>query len=178
VGSSDLHVYLYHIPPVSNVPLSLELIERLIKQYPDTVVGIKDSSGDWNNTKRMLDAGWDDFRIFVGAETFLLENMRNGGAGCISATANVNPAAIHNLFAHWQSDRAEKLQEDLNIVRNIFQAFPMIPALKSAAALYSEDPNWFTVRPPLTALNGDQIIALSQSLKNIGFNMPGIREIQ
>lgn len=178
VGSSDLHVYLYHIPPVSNVPLSLELIERLIKQYPDTVVGIKDSSGDWNNTKRMLDAGWDDFRIFVGAETFLLENMRNGGAGCISATANVNPAAIHNLFANWQSDRAEKLQEDVNIVRNIFQPFPMIPALKSAAALYSEDPNWFKVRPPLTALNGDQIIALSQSLKNIGFNMPGIREIQ
>jgi 4-hydroxy-tetrahydrodipicolinate synthase len=178
VGSSDLRIYLYHIPPVSNIPLSLELIERLINQYPATIVGIKDSSGDWNNTKRMLDSGWDDFRIFVGAETFLLDNMRNGGAGCISATANVNPAAIHNLFTNWQSDHAEKLQEDLDIVRNIFQSFPMIPGLKGAAALYSEDPNWFKVRPPLTPLSGDQIMALTQRLKNIGFNMPGIREIQ
>jgi 4-hydroxy-tetrahydrodipicolinate synthase len=178
VGSSSLRVYLYHIPPVSNVPLSLDLIERLIKQYPDTVVGIKDSSGDWNNTKRMLDAGWDDFRIFVGAETFLLDNMRNGGAGCISATANVNPAPIYNLFTNWQSDQAEKLQEKLDIVRNVFQDFPMIPALKSATALYSEDPNWFKVRPPLTALNNEQIMGLSQKLKNINFTMPGIRDIQ
>ena len=175
VGSSDLRIYLYHIPPVSNVPLSLELIERLIKQYPDTVVGIKDSSGDWNNTKRMLDSDWDDFRIFVGSETFLLDNMRNGGAGCISATANVNPAAIHNLFTNWQSDQAEQLQEELDIIRNIFHAFPMIPALKAAAGLYSEDPNWFKVRPPLTSLNGDQIMVLSQRLKDIGFDMPGIR---
>jgi 4-hydroxy-tetrahydrodipicolinate synthase len=156
----------------------LDLIERLIKQYPDTVVGIKDSSGDWNNTKRMLDAGWDDFRIFVGAETFLLDNMRNGGAGCISATANVNPAPIYNLFTNWQSDQAEKLQEELDIVRNVFQDFPMIPALKSATALYSEDPNWFKVRPPLTALNNEQIMGLSQKLKNINFTMPGIRDIQ
>jgi 4-hydroxy-tetrahydrodipicolinate synthase len=178
VGSSDLRIYLYHIPPVSNVPLSLDLIERLIKQYPKTIVGIKDSSGDWNNTKCMLDAGWDDFRVFVGAETFLLENMRNGGAGCISATANVNPTAIHNLFTNWQSDQAEELQEGLDIVRNIFKAFPMIPALKGAAALYSEDPNWLRVRPPLTALNNEQMIGLSQKLKTIGFDMPGIRETQ
>ena len=178
VASSDLRVYLYHIPPVSNVPLSLDLIERLIKQYPDTIVGIKDSSGDWNNTKHMLDAGWDDFRVFVGAETFLLNNMRNGGAGCISATANVNPAAIHNLFANWQSDQAEKLQEGLDIVRDVFQSFPMIPALKGAAALYCKDPSWFKVRPPLTALNNEQIIELSQKLTNINFTMPGIKEIQ
>jgi 4-hydroxy-tetrahydrodipicolinate synthase len=90
----------------------------------------------------------------------------------------VNPAAIYNLFTHWQSDQAEKLQEELDIVRNVFQAFPMIPALKSAAALYSEDPNWFRVRPPLTALNNEQIMGLSQKLKNIGFAMPGIREVQ
>ena len=178
VGSSDLRVYLYHIPPVSNVPLSLDLIGRLVKKYPDTIVGIKDSSGDWNNTKRMLDTGWDDFRIFVGAETFLLENMRNGGAGCISATANVNPAAIRNLFINWQSDQADKLQEELDIVRSVFQTYPMIPALKAAAALYSQDPSWSIVRPPLTPLNKNQITGLSQALKLIDFTMPGINKIQ
>jgi len=171
VGSSELHIYLYHIPNVSNVSLSLNLIERLIKEYPDTVVGIKDSSGDWDHTKSMLDAGWDDFRVFVGAETFLLDNMRNGGAGCISATANVNPAAINNLFNNWQSNEANRIQKGLNIVRDIFQAYPMIPALKAATGLYSEDPTWFTVRPPLIPLTSAQMSHLSQALKDIDFEM-------
>ena len=98
VGNSSLRIYLYHIPPVSNVGISLDLIERLVKTYPDIVVGIKDSSGDWDNTSAMLDRRWDDFRVFAGSESFLLANMRGGGSGCISATANINPAAIDNLY--------------------------------------------------------------------------------
>ena len=54
VGDSRLRIYLYHIPPVAQVPLSLDLIERLIKAYPGTIAGIKDSSGDWSNTEAML----------------------------------------------------------------------------------------------------------------------------
>jgi 4-hydroxy-tetrahydrodipicolinate synthase len=107
VGSSSLRIYLYHIPPISQVGISLDLIDRLVKAYPQTVVGIKDSSGDWNNTNAMLERRWDDFRVFAGAETFLLQNMRGGGAGCISATANINPAAIDHLFQEWQSAEAE-----------------------------------------------------------------------
>ena len=72
---------------------------------------MKDSSGDWNNTKTFLDAFAETarpaptarsartFDVFVGSESFLLANMRNGGVGTISATANVNPAAIHELYA-------------------------------------------------------------------------------
>ncbi len=176
VGDPNLRIYLYHIPPISNMPLSLDLIERLIKDYPETIVGIKDSSGDWSNTKVMLDAGWDDFRIFVGAESFLLDNMRNGGVGCISATANVNPAAIHNLYANWQSDEADELQAGLNVVRNIFQSYPMIPALKAAAAIYGDDPDWCRVRPPLMALDEAQMAGLTQALQNIDFAMPGLKE--
>ena len=170
VGSSNLRIYLYHIPPVSNVPLNLSLIEKLIKKYPDTIVGIKDSSGDWTNTKAMLDAGWDDFRIFVGAETFLLDNMRNGGAGCISATANVNPAAIQKLFSEWQSSHAAKLQTELDVVRNIFRSYPMIAALKAATAVYSGDKNWLRMRPPLTPLNSNQTEGLEKKLRNINFD--------
>ncbi|MCP3998112.1 MAG: dihydrodipicolinate synthase family protein, partial [bacterium] len=86
VGSRALRVYLYHIPPVSQVGISLALIERLVRAYPETVVGIKDSSGDWENTGAMLERGWDEFRIFAGSESFLLRTMQSGGAGCISAT--------------------------------------------------------------------------------------------
>ena len=98
VGDARLRVYLYHIPPVSHVPISLALIERLLQRYPGIVAGIKDSSGDWNNTQAMLERFQPrGFDVFSGSETFLLATLRAGGAGCISATANVNPAAIAQL---------------------------------------------------------------------------------
>src|SRR5439155_11919801 len=92
VGDARLRIYLYHIPPVSQVPISLALIERLLDAYPGTIAGIKDSSGDWNNTHAMLERFQPQgFDVFAGSETFLLATLRGGGAGCISATANVNP---------------------------------------------------------------------------------------
>ncbi len=178
VGSSDLRIYLYHIPPISQVPISLGLIERLIKAYPETVVGIKDSSGDWNNTKSMLDAGWDDFRIFAGSESFLLATLRNGGVGCISATANVNPAAIHALYENWRAEDADDRQAALNDIRGAFAAFPMIPALKAATAHFSNDAQWARVRPPLMSLTEAQQSELIASLKERDFDMPGLIEAQ
>lgn len=174
VGSSSLRIYLYHIPPVSQVGISLDLIERLVRAYPDTVVGVKDSSGDWDNTNAMLERCWDDFRVFAGAETFLLQNMRKGGAGCISATANINPAAIDHLYREWQSAEAEGLQRELDEIRETAMAYPMIPALKATVAHFSNDAQWRTVRPPLVALADDQCSALVTSLLKKGFDMPGL----
>src|SRR3954462_7990612 len=95
VGDSRLRIYLYHIPPVAVVGITTGLVERLLKAYPSAIAGMKDSSGDWNNTRRFLDAyAKQGFDMFVGSESFLLANMQNGGVGCISATANVNPAPI------------------------------------------------------------------------------------
>ena len=174
VGDASLRVYLYHIPPVSQVGISLDLIERLVKAYPDTVVGIKDSSGDWSNTNAMLERGWDDFRVFAGAETFLLQNMRGGGSGCISATANINPAAIDRLYQEWNSAQAESLQKELDEIRDTAMAFPMIPALKATVAHFSNDSQWRTVRPPLLALADDQRTDLIETLLQQGFDMPGL----
>src|SRR6202040_2515 len=56
VGSPALRMYLYHIPPQTMIPFGVDLVGRLIGAYPNTVVGLKDSSGDWNNTKTLLDA--------------------------------------------------------------------------------------------------------------------------
>ena len=82
VGDARLQLYLYHIPPVSNVPITLGLIERLLKAYPQAVAGAKDSSGDWANTKAMLDAfGAAGFDVFAGSEVFLLDGLRAGGEG-------------------------------------------------------------------------------------------------
>src|SRR5205823_2749882 len=102
VGDARLRIYLYHIPPVAVVGISLPLIERLLKAYPGTIAGIKDSSGNWSNTKAMLDAfATSEFDVCVGSESFLLANMRHGGAGCISATANVNPAPLRPRAPPW-----------------------------------------------------------------------------
>ncbi|MGI9203196.1 MAG: dihydrodipicolinate synthase family protein [Woeseiaceae bacterium] len=174
VGDQSLRIYLYHIPPIAQVGFSVDLIERLVTRYPRTIVGIKDSSGDWDNTYAMLERKWDDFRVFVGSESFLLANMRNGGAGCISATANVNPAAIDRLYQTWEHDDAEQQQQALDEIRDTVIAYPMIPALKATVAEFSADEQWRTVRPPLVTLDQDNSSALAGALRRKDFAMPGL----
>jgi 4-hydroxy-tetrahydrodipicolinate synthase len=176
VGDRRLRIYLYHIPPVSQVAITLPLIERLLKAYPGIVAGAKDSSGDWNNTKAYIDSfAKEGFDVFPGSETFLLQGMRAGGVGCISATANVNPGAIARLFATWQAADADKQQERLNEIRGIFARHPMIPALKAAIAHYGGDESWATVRPPLVELTQEQKASLAADLDKAGFAMPGLK---
>ena len=176
VGESRLRVYLYHIPPVAQVPITLGLVERLLKAYPRQVAGMKDSGGDWKNTQAFLEAfARDGFDVFPGAETFLLQGMRHGGAGCISATANVNPAAIARLYDTWQAADADAQQARLDEIRGIFAKFPMIPALKAAVAHWSGQESWRTVRPPLVALTPAQGTALVGQLEQAQFTMPGLR---
>src|SRR5216117_3144963 len=182
VGDTRLKIYLYHIPPVAIVGVTPKLVERLLKAYPNAIAGMKDSSGDWNNTKTFLDAfAMDGFDVFVGSKSFLLANMRNGGVGTISATANVSPAAIHKLYRQWNTaddaDNADQQQSKLNVVREVFTSrkFPsMIAALKQAIAIYRNDPEWTRVRPPLVELTTEQAESLVAELKAIGFAMPGI----
>ncbi len=134
VRGSRLRVCRYHIPPVSQVSLSLALIERRLRRNPGTVAGVKDSSGDWNNTRTMLDNfATSGFDVFVGSETFLSANMRHGGVGCISATANVNPAAIDRLFRCWQEADAGEQQQRLDAVRGVVDRAVMLPALKAGS---------------------------------------------
>lgn len=173
VGDDKLKIYLYHIPQVSNVPITLTLIEKLVKDFPDTVVGIKDSSGDWSNTKAMLD-NFPGFGVFAGSETFLLQNMRNGGVGCISATANINPGAIHALYETWQNDDADDQQARLDTVRGVFEGFPMIPAMKAAIAHFAGDGVWKNVRPPLMNLPDDATNKLLADLDRISFKIEGV----
>ena len=177
VGDSRLRIYLYHIPPVAVVGITPGLVERLLKKYPQQIAGMKDSSGDWNNTKVFLDAfAKSGFDVFPGSESFLLAGLRNGAVGCISATANVNPAAIDKLYREWKKSDADLQQEALNVVRKTTGQYVMIPALKAVVAHYSNDPQWATVRPPLTELTAAQAKAVIDGLKKLGFDMPGLAD--
>ena len=175
VGDERLRIYLYHIPPVSQVPISLALIERLLARYPRAIAGIKDSSGDFSNTRAMLERFQPQgFDVFSGSETFLLATLKGGGAGCISATANVNPVAIANLAGDFDKPGADEAQAALDRVRSTFQRFPMIPALKTAVAHFSGDGSWAAVRPPLVALTAAQREQCVAALEAVGFSMPGL----
>jgi 4-hydroxy-tetrahydrodipicolinate synthase len=173
VGDARLKIYLYHIPPVAMVGITTGLVERLLAAYPNAIAGMKDSSGDWNNTKTFLDAfAKSGFDVFVGSESFLLAGMRNGGVGTISAMANVNPAAIHKLYAEWRNADADEQQAKLNVIRDAFgRKYMMIAALKQGIAIYANDSRWAKVRPPLVELTEEEAKTLEAELKAISFTM-------
>lgn len=174
VGDEALRIYLYHIPPVAQVGFSLDLIERLITDYPATVVGIKDSSGDWAHTKSLLDRfpGWG---VFVGNEIMLLDTLTHGGVGCISATCNINAPAIVALARNWRDADAQERQRACTALRLLVSNYPMIPALKGAIAHFRGDSNWLRLRPPLLSLSATELARLGQDLETARFTMPGLQ---
>lgn len=155
-GDSRLRVYIYHIPPIAVVGFSLSLIERLRKAYPQTVVGIKDSSGDWDNLKAILQ-NFPDFGTFTGSERFLLATLRMGGVGTISAMANIIPGKLRRLYDGYLAENAGQMQEDLNAPREALRDYAPIPALKELMAQRTGDEAWRTVRPPLVNLSPAQL---------------------
>lgn len=151
VGDARLKVYVYNIPPIAVVGYSLAVIERLLSAYPATVVGMKDSSGDWAYQKSVLEA-FPQFDIFTGSERYLLANLRLGGVGTISAMANVIPDKIRFLYDNYLAANADEVQERLDRFRAATRDYAAIPALKQILATRSGDRNWLTLRPPLTSL--------------------------
>lgn len=171
VAEDDLKVYLYHIPPVAQVGFSLSLIGRLTKAFPDVVVGLKDSSGDWSNTAAILEA-FPKFEVFPGSEVFLLDGLRKGASGCISATCNVNPAAIRKVYDNWRTPEADDLQAKISAVRKVIQSYPMIPALKALVAHYRDDEEWAQMRPPFTELpEGEADKIVRELADSFGFKL-------
>ena len=170
VGSPALRLFLYHIPPMAVVGFSLDLVGRLIAAYPQTVVGLKDSSGDWSNTAALLER-FPGFAVFPGSEVFLLDGLRKGAVGCITASGNVNVPGIKKVYDNWRGPQAEASQAEITTLRKALQAYPMVPALKRIVAHYHNDPNWAAVRPPLVPLDRAQSTALIADLGKLGFSL-------
>ncbi len=161
-------IYLYHIPPVAQVGFGLDLIDRLITAFPGVVVGIKDSSGDQANTTAMIKR-FPGFDVFAGSEVFLLETLRQGGVGCITATGSVNVPGIRAVLDNWQSAQAQVLQDRATLVRQTIQKFPMIPSVKAIVARATGEAGWKRVAPPLLALDAETEARLFSALSAIDF---------
>ena len=149
----DARIYLYHIPPIAVVGIPPSLVRRLHADYPQQIVGIKDSSGDWENTTALL--GIEGLTVYPGSEMPLLAALDLGAPGCISATANTNAAAISRiieLFDQGDIAGARLEHEAVRHFREIVEQFAPIPAQKRLLAIATGDERWANVRPPLIAM--------------------------
>jgi 4-hydroxy-tetrahydrodipicolinate synthase len=158
IGDERLRLYLYHIPQMTGIELGLPLISRLIDAYPGTIAGTKDSSGDRERIE-ILCREFPDFSVLAGSETLLLETLRNGGKGCISATVNVTSRLarqVHDAHASGRDEEARALQQRLSALRASIETYPMIPALKILMANFTSDEEWRNLRPPLSGLDEEQ----------------------
>ncbi len=165
VKSKNLRVFLYNIPQVSGVTISIDLVNRLKKEFSDTITGIKDSSGNFENTKKYKEI--ENFIVYPGSEKFLYDGLHIGCSGCISATTNVNIEATKLINSFDKSD-GESINKKIKAVRDVFEKYPVIAALK--ATKIKEDSNWSNIRPPLVALSDQQKSNLAKDLKDINFS--------
>jgi 4-hydroxy-tetrahydrodipicolinate synthase len=168
VADTRLQLYLYHFPQMSGVPIGLAVVARLIERYPTTVVGMKDSSGEWNNMQAICER-FPGFRLYAGTERYLLAILRAGGVGCISATTNVTAALAHDVYIRRESHRADTLQQHLIGVRDAIETFPAIAALKHLTAERTGRERWRNLRPPLVPLDPARATALRAALARAGF---------
>jgi len=173
VGDANLRIFFYHFPALSGVPITAGVIETLAAAYPGIIAGLKDSGGDADHTADLI-GRFPDLAIFPGAETNLHAMLELGGAGCITASANVNASAIRALWESWQAQdgEAEQRQEHVRAIRKTIETEAMVPALKAVAAHYRDDDAWARVRPPLVSLAPDAATGLVAKLANNGFEFP------
>jgi len=163
---SDVRIFLYHIPPIAVVGIPPSLAARLYSNFPEQIVGIKDSSGDWENTRALLEI--DGMIVYPGSELPLLDALELGAPGCITATANINAAAVANVIDHYvQGDigTARDLHESAKKFRLKIQGYAPIPAQKRLLAIAAGDARWANVRPPLTAMSEEAGRELAAALK-------------
>lgn len=156
IADDRLQVVLYHIPQVSGIALSLALIGRLIAAFPDTVVGIKDSFGDFSNMEAII-AAYPGFSVLVGADPLLLPLMKAGGAGCITATSNLVATSLRTVYDHaaetGHEEAVEAAQARINAYRTLSNSYVQIPTIKAMVGLKTGHKSWSLPRAPLQALN-------------------------
>jgi 4-hydroxy-tetrahydrodipicolinate synthase len=151
-----VQIYFYHFPAQSAVPITIPLIERLLRAHPGAFRGIKDSTGDWANTKSYIDAfAKDGFEVYCGDDGHLHQNLQAGGAGSISAASNVSSAQNALVYAGWDKPAGAEAQAVLSALRAAVTSAALIPGLKALVARHTGNDAWLNIRPPHVRLSAE-----------------------
>lgn len=138
-------IFLYHIPPMTQVALSPALIERLKRAFPGVIEGVKDSGGEWGYTERLLDAH-RDLHILVGDERLLARAMRHGASGAINGFSNFCARRLLPLIERGEESPA------LSALVDLLLEYPVTPGIKALVAHVTRDPAYARAAPPLATL--------------------------
>ncbi|MDV3253298.1 dihydrodipicolinate synthase family protein [Devosia sp. BK] len=155
VGSNDLRVILYHIPPIAQIGISLDLTARLREAFPGVIVGVKDSSGKIESMQAFAGA-FENFSVLAGADPFMLPLLRLGGAGCVTSSSNLIGKHLRVVFDNWfdpaQNEKVDAAQARINAWRDLSNAYVQLPTIKAMLAKRRNHAGWTRVRPPLVDL--------------------------
>ena len=159
-----LRLYLYHIPQVTMVPISIGLVHRLKKRYGPQIAGLKDSSGSFASAKSFI--GPDDFNVYPSSEAVLVDALAAGAAGVISASTNISAGLARRTLQASGAAR-DDLQQSLAAVRASIQKFPLVAAVKQIHAWRSGDDSWLRLLPPLVNLSPAEAAALRADMERL-----------
>lgn len=165
IRDDRLNLYLYHIPQVTAVPITLNLVKRLREKFGRLVAGIKDSSGSFESAKSYVSDA--DFDVYPSSEATLSEALKAGCAGVISGSTNISAVLAHEVLQARGSER-EALQGRLSDFRMTIQKFPLIPAVKQIHAWRKNDAGWTRMLSPLRNLSNEQSSMLKQEMTRLG----------
>ncbi len=156
-GSGLRDVILYHIPQMTGVPLSMDLIARLRKDFPGAIVGVKDSSGNKANTDDLLKTH-GDLHILVGDERYLGEACAKGASGAICGVSNMLPELLVSVVEKGQN------HDGLTALVDAILQRPVTPAVKALTAHLRKNPSFARPRPPLLPIDAENTAAMVKLL--------------
>jgi 4-hydroxy-tetrahydrodipicolinate synthase len=149
-----VRLYLYHFPAMSAVPVTISLLDRLVTAFPKQIAGLKDSSGDFENAKAMV-RRYPGLSILTGDDDLLLPLLRAGGAGSITAGANIAARLLAEIHHGWR-EGGEAIEADHRMLQSLWSGlllkYPVTEALKEILAAETGDAGWLPMRPPLARL--------------------------
>ena len=173
VNDSRLRIIFYNFPKFTGYNFDHNVIVKMKQRFGEIAFGIKDSSGNWKNMLSIT-KNVKNFSVFSGTETFLLENLLNGGAGCITATANIIATECQQVFQAWKNEQIEdghQLQNKLTLLRKVFESYPFVSGLKSIFADQQKSKKWVHMMSPFDKLTKEQLDEMKEKIKDLGLDI-------
>ena len=173
VDDSRLRIIFYNFPKLSGYNFSTEILQEFKERFGDIAAGIKDSSGNWQNMLSIT-KNVPNFMVYSGTETLLLNILREGGAGCITASANLLAPECQLVYQAWRNDQqntAEQVQKELTVLRKALESYQFVSELKGLMALHTGSEHWQEMLPPFIPLLPSQVRELSEKINDLGLNL-------